>query len=107
MAVGIGFQFEAGYIAVRDAAGHNPLKITQISSDIHCKAMRGDPLRDMNPNRSNLLLAATAASHGPDAGQFADSLRHHAKDAAGPDQHLFEQTNVVDRAQMWAFFAGE
>ena len=39
--------------------------------------------------------------------QLADALRHHAEVAAGADEDLFEQADVVDRAEVRAFFAGE
>ncbi len=64
-------------------------------------------LRDVDADGGDLFLADAAARHRPDAGEFADALRHHAEVAAGADQHLFQQANIIDRAEVWAFFSGK
>ena len=61
----------------------------------------------MHADGGDLFLRDAAPRQRPDAGAFADALRHHAEVAAGADQHLFEQADEVDRAEMRAFLAGE
>ncbi len=40
----------------------------------------------------------------PDAGEFADPLRHHAEVPTGADQCFFQQSNVVHGTEVQAFF---
>ena len=69
--------------------------------------MRRDPLRDVHPDRRNLLFKDAAASHRPDAGAFEDTLRHNAKITTDTNQHFFEQTYIIDWPKMRSLLAGK
>ena len=104
---GVGLEFEAGDLAVGDAAGDDPLEVAQVGGDVEREAVRGDALRDVDADGGDLLLRDAAAGDGPDAGELADALREHAEVAAGADEDLFEQADEVDRAEVRALLAGE
>src|ERR1700750_1173232 len=61
----------------------------------------------MHADGGDFFFADAAAGHGPNAGELADALGKHAEVAAGADECFFEQANVVYRAEVRAFFAGE
>ena len=107
LAVRIGFELQAGDLAVGDAAGDDPVEVAEIRRDVECEAVRGDALRDVDADGSDLFLKDAAPGEGPDTGALADALGHDAEVAAGADKNLFEQTNVVDRTEVRAFLAGE
>src|SRR5579871_3437900 len=71
---GVRLEFKAGHIAVRDAAWHDPLEVAEVGSDVERESMRGHALRDMHPNRRNLLFENAAASHRPHTGSLGDAL---------------------------------
>jgi hypothetical protein len=58
----------------------------------------------MNPDSGHLFFQDSATRHRPDAGSFADPLRHHAEVRAASNQNLFEETDEVHRPQVRSFF---
>ncbi len=94
----VGFEFETGYLAIGDAAGDDPLEFAQIGCDIQREAVRCNTLRDVHADGGDFLLTDAASGQRPHAGELADALGHHAELAAGADQDLFQQANIIDRA---------
>jgi hypothetical protein len=107
LAAGVGLELEAGDLTVVDAAGDDPFEVAEVGGDVERESVGGDALGDVDADGRDLLLADTASGDGPDAGELADALGHDAEVAAGADQSLFEETDVVDGAKVWAFFAGK
>ena len=112
---GVGLKFKARNASISDAARDNPIEVAQVRRHIQGKAMRGNRLRDVHPDRSNFLLSYSrlrkglfsVAREGPDSCAFWNSLSHHPKLRAGPDQHLFQKPDEIDRSEMRSPFARE
>jgi len=85
LTVGVGFELEAGDLAIGDAAGDDPVEIAKICRYVQREAVGSDALRDVDPDGSDFLFADAAAGHSPDACEFADALGHDAEVAAGAD----------------------
>src|SRR5262245_34417182 len=77
-----------------DAARHDEIEVGEIDVDVEGEAVAGDPARDPDTDRSDLLRAANGPLH-PRAGETGDSMRAHAEVAAGADQHLFEIAHIT------------
>ena len=107
LAVRIGFELQTGNFAIRNAAWNDPLEVAKVGGHIEREAVRGDALRDVDADGSDLLLLNTASGERPDACAFAYALGHHAEVAAGADEDLFEHSDEVDGAKVRAFFARE
>src|SRR5262249_35731246 len=100
-----GFEFETRHATISDSARDDPIEVAEVRRDVQCKAMGRDTLRDMHADGSDLLFAYASSGHGPDTGEFADALGHHAEVRAGANQGLFEHADVVDRTKIGAFFS--
>src|SRR5260370_25095382 len=98
---------EGGDVAIGDPARDDPVKVAKVRSDVERKAVGGDALRDMDADGGEFFFRDAASGERPDTGELADALRHHAKVAAGADQHLFQQADEVHGAEMRTFLPGQ
>jgi hypothetical protein len=103
----VGFEFETGNLTIRNAARNDPLKVSQVRHYVEREAVRGYSLRNVDTDCGDFFLGNASPRERPDTGKFADPLCHHAKVTAGTDERLFEEANIVNWAEVWAFFSRE
>src|ERR1700692_4297222 len=51
LAVRVGFELQAGDLAINNSAGNDPFKVAEVCRYVKREAVRGDALRDLNPDR--------------------------------------------------------
>src|ERR1700753_1250453 len=101
------FQLERGDATVGDAAGNDPVEVTEVRRYVKREAVRSDRLGDMDADRRDLLFRDASARVGPHTSTCADALCGHTEILAGQDQGLLHHADEVHRAEMRAFLAGK